>query len=178
MPRYVELTFIAYFHSWGGQIQGLATVGVYVLVAHFDPTTPPLTAARLFTTISILSTIGGPMCGLSQSYASIVAAWESLIRIEVSSERRARAPSPPTHLGPCAQTFLLAREVPELHSLLNLDGEGGTSRDIRLDDASFGVEGKVLLSGLSATVKAGEMTFVIGRVGSVRYRSIQHAVLR
>ncbi|KAL8292319.1 hypothetical protein RQP46_001785 [Phenoliferia psychrophenolica] len=104
-------------------------------------------AVRLFTVIAILSTISTPLFSLGQAYAGIVAAWQSLRRIE---------------------DLLLSEEKDDARR----DGEG----DIVFSKASFGHGKTTFLHEVSTTIPCGKLSLIVGRVGSGK-STLLHACL-
>ena len=58
---FTSMTAISTVSNFGSRMQSLLTVGFYVLLTRLVPSTPPLTAARLFTTLAVVGLVSAPL---------------------------------------------------------------------------------------------------------------------
>lgn len=148
-----EILKVSILTNWLANFLSLVTVMTFTLLTILKPgATEGISTARIFTVISTIDLISGPLLDLGQKMGSLLTAWASLKRIE---------------------GFLLDGEKVSDNPSVPRRGEGQEQGErgmrIELENATFGVQGKIdLLHGLTVRMDEPGLWMITGRVGCVR----------
>lgn len=117
-----------------------------------------LNTARLFTSYTVLTIIAAPLFSVGQNYATVLAAYSSLKRIQSFLNA-------PERVDPRSQDLSITdKRESHLSDKSGELGENASSFELR---GTFGWGEKKVLDSINLQIPVGRTTAVIGRVGSV-----------
>jgi ATP-binding cassette subfamily C (CFTR/MRP) protein 1 len=145
-----QILVVSITTNYNNNFLSLITLVTYALVSLYGSGNEGIPTSKIFTVITTIALISGPLMELGQRLGSIVSAWASWKRIE---------------------GFLLSPEktVDTHGSASGIELRGKEPIEIELENADFGVADKItILHEISLKLISPAAWMIVGRVGSVR----------